>query len=443
VFEGYLDQFDNRLTPSLCPYCGKKPARWDLPNSDTDPQCESCHDEILLGTELPKKSFLEVWKSTEGDLEDPIFGTYQIRFRDKPNFQARDPKLRHIWKIDPWRNQPSDKAFAERYLGNYIPILQKEEWEEFRSDNLQLSREELEELIGSQGAPATFHYLSYISQKSLAEDNAQGTKALAILQADIDHLGSLFQSGIPAATFSKYISLARIFHYYFSVRISYLLKETPEFQHIYSLFAGGDDLVLIGPYNRILAFTKKLYEDFQEFSGYNPDVHLSCGVSFHKPFEPVPSMMERSDQQLASAKEIRNAISIFSERVTWEEFAKLEKLEQKFVTWKQEQTSGSSEPLLPTAMLYRFLNFSEKAKASERLSQQIQKREISSSSHLRAFLWRSQLRYSLARNFDKKKRQDGTPALESIGDVSEWIETWKGKLKIPIWLAMYATRKRS
>lgn len=438
VFRTYLDKFNDDLTPSLCPYCGKRPS---VHIENEDPKCRSCHDEILIGTELPKNSFLQVILSKEGELQSPIFGKFQLKFRNKSEDQTLKMETISIWKVDPWKNEITQKTYAERYLGNYIPLLTEVDFQEYLK-KFSGSKEEAEQLIGEAGNPATFHY---ISSQSISKDSnseyIKGVEALAVLQADVDYLGSIFQNGIPKATFSKYISLARQLNYYFSVRIAYLLNTIDEYKSIYTVFAGGDDLILIGPYNRVLSFVRELQFDFAEFSSQNPEVHFSAGISLHKAFDPIRTMMEKSEFQLEQAKLKRDSISIFSEMATWREFLELEDIEKQLTSWRSEIKSSDNEPILSTSMAYRILNFSEKANLAFQMETRIKEKKASVFSNLRVFLWRSQLKYSFGRNFGNKVMTSGKKVIDEVSSIPEWIEKWKGKMKIPIWLSLYATRR--
>ena len=91
----------------------------------------------------------------------------------------------------------------------------------------------------------------------------KGFEALGILKADVDNLGTIFSFGIKNKTISKVASLSRQLNYFFSLYLPYLLKNNKKYKNIYTVFAGGDDLFLIGPWNIIIDFSKELNEEFR------------------------------------------------------------------------------------------------------------------------------------------------------------------------------------
>jgi CRISPR-associated protein Csm1 len=51
--------------------------------------------------------------------------------------------------------------------------------------------------------------------------------------------------------------------YFFSVYAGELMKE----KNIYTVFAGGDDIFVLGAWDEVIDFAKALREKFMEFSG--------------------------------------------------------------------------------------------------------------------------------------------------------------------------------
>jgi len=109
VFRNYLDSFDNTLTPSLCPFCGKRPAQKDtfirISKEETENACKICHDHIYIGEHLVKEDKLAIGTydvDFKGDkLFEPIFGVYQISFdvSGKLSELAREGKLLKYWNV--------------------------------------------------------------------------------------------------------------------------------------------------------------------------------------------------------------------------------------------------------------------------------------------------------------------------------------------------------
>ena len=64
------------------------------------------------------------------------------------------------------------------------------------------------------------------------------------------------------------------------------------------VFAGGDDLFVLGPWSDAVRFAETLYDSFHRFTGGNPDVTLSAGVALAKPGLPMRGIKELAEEQL-------------------------------------------------------------------------------------------------------------------------------------------------
>ncbi len=79
------------------------------------------------------------------------------------------------------------------------------------------------------------------------------------LKGDVDNLGTIFQKGLEKANFAKMNALSRQINQFFSLWLpAYCAEKNP---NIYTVFAGGDDFFLIGPWYS----TQKLAFDMQTY----------------------------------------------------------------------------------------------------------------------------------------------------------------------------------
>ncbi len=83
------------------------------------------------------------------------------------------------------------------------------------------------------------------------------SSGLMALKADIDKLGDTFRE-LYREDFRKFNRLSREVDYFFSEYITSLL----EGKKVYTVFAGGDDLFLIGEYREIVELTKEIRREF-------------------------------------------------------------------------------------------------------------------------------------------------------------------------------------
>lgn len=85
------------------------------------------------------------------------------------------------------------------------------------------------------------------------------------------------------------------------------------------VYAGGDDLFIVGAWDDVAELAFDINACFREFSCYNPDVHLSAGVTLHKPKFPLYQIARISKRAEEAAKGFtgqdveapKNSLSLF------------------------------------------------------------------------------------------------------------------------------------
>jgi CRISPR-associated protein Csm1 len=157
-----------------------------------------------------------------------------------------------------------------------------------------------------------------------------GVRALATLKGDVDNLGLIFQRGLDAPSFARMAALSRQLHGFFSVYLPWLCRA--EFRETYTVFAGGDDFFLIGPWRQQLQLARRLREDFARYVAANPEVHFSAGLAMTKPGLPVRHLARAGEEALGAAKEhgraagsppTKDAVTCFGETVGWADYGRL------------------------------------------------------------------------------------------------------------------------
>lgn len=92
-----------------------------------------------------------------------------------------------------------------------------------------------------------------------------------------------------------------------------------EIPTIYINYSGGDDLLVIGPYDHIICFAKELREKFKEWTCNNPSINISGGISIVSAKFPIGKSAIIADKYLESAKSCgRDKITLFEEVVNWD-----------------------------------------------------------------------------------------------------------------------------
>ncbi len=439
----YLDSFDSEL--GVCPFCGKRPAKKEAKVKE-EYSCKICHDQIFIGENLVKKEQIAVLdKSAEihnhEKILEPIFGIYQIVFpAGKLTKLVKDAKVYKFWNIEISENGQIAKNITAKFINGYIPKFEDEDLTEDAINKIlagKKSEKLKEELFDSlqKDIPKTFSYIAKMSLNISEDGKFKGVEALGALKADVDNLGLLFSFGIKRDRFtiSRLATLSRQLNNYFTIFLPFKLKTHPPFKNIYTVFAGGDDLFLIGPWNRIIELAGFLNKTFKDYVCKNEDITISAGISIHKPSTPVLTIAENSEEALdASKARGRDRVTIFGETAKWTEFSELEKIKFILQKWLHEETINS-------AMLYRFNEFIEMRKKEEYITKS--KGEFSLE-EMECLKWRSMLYYTLTRNIGAKgTKEEKQNLINEVLKIYEWLQSYGEKLKIPLWQVIYNNRK--
>lgn len=255
------------------------------------------------------------------------------------------------------------------------------------------------------------------------ETQDKGQKALMTLKGDVDNLGTIFQEGIRSANIAKMAALSRQMNLFFSLWLPAYCAE--QSQSMYTVFAGGDDFFLIGPWYSTQKVAHAMQQAFAHYVAENPKIHFSVGMVMSKSNIPVPRLGDLAKEALEKSKKIdtnKNAITIFNRSVKWEKWQFLLNLGDEI-----ERLAKDYE--ISTAYIYSLIHFALQAENKEN--------KIENS------MWRSRFYYKTARYVvDKLKKEEKSTALNqiitSLGD--KGIETYKGDFIIPIFNYFYQQR---
>jgi CRISPR-associated protein Csm1 len=264
----------------------------------------------------------------------------------------------------------------------------------------------------------------------------QGLEALGVLKADVDHLGLLMTCGLPENKFtlSRLATLSRQVHFFFCLYLPHLLATRPEFQDTYTVFAGGDDLFLLGPWNRITALARVIQEQFTSYVAQNPQVHLSAGITLKKAHTPMDQLARAAEEALVQAKVAdKNRLTLFGETVSWEQVGELGGIKATLTQWL-------AQDWLTAAMLYRLNDFIRLAAEEQRLTDG----RPAHLDDLACLKWRAHLAYFTGRNVARNlKGEARDAAVKHVHEnLAEWLTSHRGALRIPLWELLYERRRR-
>lgn len=198
-------------------------------------------------------------------------------------------------------------------------------------------------------------------------ESGEGRPLLGYLKADVDHLGKIFEWGfkehkegdfdIPA----RFSALSRQLDRFFGLWLRQYLRTTEQYQHTYTVFAGGDDVFLVGRWDTIIQLAQDIQIHFQQFTGNHPDVTLSAGIAMVKTRMPSGLAAGQAEDLLRQAKQEvslerrtaqeeerkgRNQIAVLGDVLTWEMYAQV---------LKEKKTLQQDKP--HSAFLYHLLQY--------------------------------------------------------------------------------------
>ena len=421
----------------VCRYDQRLPATG---TPDNPQKAQLSADQITIGEQLFKKDRLLILDrdiaihpedKKAKKLQLSIFG-YTIVFTNAEHIEEQDFKktaeqgeLRRCWDFSlPHLNDNSVwHGYARRYINAYVPHFSAEDLLE--RDKYRPMQDDDEDEI-KKGAPKTFNHLACEERKRLAEDDGwRGKIAIATLKGDVDNLGSIFQKGLAAPSLAKMAALSRQMNQFFSLWLPAWCDSHA--RNTYTVFAGGDDFFLIGPWLQIQQLAAAMRENFSAYTAHNPQLTFSAGIAISKPGLPVPKLSAYAEEALEKAKKHpgKNAVSLYSETVAWLHWDALTDIAARIATLQADYG-------LSTACLYNLLHLTDLAVAEAR-------------DHvIEASIWRSRLYYQTRRFINQQKHITAKDnAYQQLShDISTYISEQRGAFRIPLFNHFYQQREQ-
>ena len=187
----------------------------------------------------------------------------------------------------------------------------------------EVQEHEKEEYKNDHGRPMNQPERVTASFSGLAKA-AQGIGFIGCLRMDVDNFGDLFSGELVKSGIAALSNLSRSMNLFFKGYLNEIcgmnlgnLEEHPlditgekaskidDYRYISIVYAGGDDLFIVGAWDDVAELAFDINTCFREFSCCNPKVHLSAGVTLHKPKFPLYQMaqMAKDAEEVAKANE--------------------------------------------------------------------------------------------------------------------------------------------
>lgn len=334
-FEIYLsDLLKQKNSYEPCRVCHRDdlPKLKPLKDIDSSPACWLCRRMFELGDNLFKvTAILRSHKSTLNNqlkvkkvYRFYVAGTYYFFFEDiKKAIAVNDADnifLINNWQLDNYRHPNT----IPMLLGNYGQMTQIE---------------------GESG------YIRAGEMANKAEKSGCISR-VGYLRMDVDRLGRIFAEGLDEEKRNLYLlriaGISRQISYFFKVYLNSLADKREdnfinpvnnkvkvlekakflsgkERKNLLFIYAGGDDLFISGSWNEIVEFAFDIYQCFRAYTGYNPDITISGGISIDEPKFPLYQAAKNCQEFEEAAKANKHdSLGLFGEVFKWEEWIKID-----------------------------------------------------------------------------------------------------------------------
>jgi len=161
------------------------------------------------------------------------------------------------------------------------------------------------------------------------EQTNNGAYLLTLIKGDVDNLGLIMSSGLnddekDLTAISRTTTLSNHLKYFFSFTLNGFLekwenglvnKEIEDNytndQKVYTVFAGGDDLMLVCPHSSSLKLVNELNKTFTDFVCENPEVHISYSLTNFRHSTPIRIVNDMAEDNQEEIKKILKSQNLF------------------------------------------------------------------------------------------------------------------------------------
>lgn len=183
------------------------------------------------------------------------------------------------------------------------------------------------------------HILRYtanqVPPKTLDEmqkETEGGFQKLGVIRMDVDNVGEMFKHGLgDQATLSRIAALSFQLSLFFEGWIKRICERNGRKEIIYTVYTGGDDVFLIGPWDVMPVLAQEIAGEFGKYTASHPKITISAGMSFIGGKYPIYQAAEDAHNALEEAKKLpgKDAFHFLGKSWKWAVFGKLaEKQEQ-------------------------------------------------------------------------------------------------------------------
>ncbi len=282
-FAEILDQHDKIFghmseggTKEICDICGTEEK---VKEEEGRKICNFCKSLERLAKDIGKANYwLETWNNDiritekeKGSWKEAIckFGMeYEFVNNLGNDIKRRDADQMFVYKL----NDTHISDIILGYINAKSPI---SVGFKFLAKNTPLDQKEIKDVEGNVFTSEEIKDFSDFANDS------EGIKNWAVLRADIDNLGKIFAKGLKedTRTISRVSNLSSMLSLFFMGWMEKICENEEYKDNVYAIYSGGDDLFVVGTWNKMPELGKVIYDDFRVFTGSNPNMTLSAGIA--------------------------------------------------------------------------------------------------------------------------------------------------------------------
>ena len=488
-----------------CPSCSRLPARAGEDEPDPDRRfCRRCYQDRVLSERIVDARYIGYWRGS------PPSGpnSYWLRRRSLVFFDGTERRYAILltdldeltqfddspYQLDGFGYHPPeiDAPALVRHFANHVPRFDTmTQLTDFctreRGCVYGLYTDDHDNACGilvPPGVPPGSYEISEINFPVLqnfgclaaaaaeGQDSLMGAQLLGVLRADVDYLGHLFANSFrekeegETKSLSRLATLSRMVDLFFSGWINATLADPPAgkpYDRIYTVYSGGDDLCLVGPWDVIIDFARHMATEFERYVAHNPNITFSAAISVTKPKFPIATSARHAGDLLDTAKNAgRNRLNLFGVIARWRDLPPYQELDEALAAelkrrechhnlivtdlwqwaemfdeelsrYRRRRSAGEDRYPISAAFAHRLLHYAEMARNWEE-AEEIRAEDM---------LYLARLAYDLGRNINK---YDSVPqaikeALAALTQLNN--RTLMAGMRMPLTYALYRNRERS
>ncbi len=355
-------------------------------NENQERACQLCSSFEDLGNQLPNADFLVVSRLLMATRAEAVldwsagFGQfgYDVQFvwQDRQGCGAWQAPTSELVRIYFWKQEMST---LNAFPGSPAP-----------ATSVWLYRPLAQAVPMCGGRVATFDQLE-----------SEGIQRWGVLRMDVDKLGTIFQQGVQLASLSRVVGLSGMLRLFFE---GYVPQLADEFNHkkqrrIYLMYAGGDDLFVVGGWSYLPDLAWKIHEALRDFAAGNDQITISAGIALalSERYPIYQAARDAGEAEEMAKREGRNRIAFLGQAVEWEQFITVRKQTLEMSTWFTSTTSRVPRGILTNLATIYSEWYTYRRRELGQLAKQGQKRLYQNHTDIFLGPWQWHLLYGINR----------------------------------------------